>query len=47
MRGVITRKEVLIYTLTIVRHFGARAYWRCLCAAFSSAPSTFLEVISR
>jgi hypothetical protein len=45
MRGVITRKEVLIYAPTIVRHFGARAYWRCLRAAFSSAPSTFLEVV--
>ena len=45
MRGVITRKEVLIHTLTIVRLFGTRAYWRCLCAAFSSAPSTFLEVV--
>ncbi len=47
MRGTITRKEVLIHTLTIVRLFGTRAYWRCLCAAFSSAPSTFLEVVSR
>jgi hypothetical protein len=45
MRGTITRKEVLIHTLTIVRLFGTRAYWRCLCAAFSSAPSTFLEVV--
>ncbi len=45
MRGVITRREVLIHALTIVRLFGTRAYWRCLRAAFSSAPSTFLEVV--
>jgi hypothetical protein len=45
MRGVITRKEVLIHAVTIARLFGTRAYWRCLCAAFSSAPSTFLEVV--
>ena len=47
MRGVITRKDILINALTIVRLFGARAYWRCLCAAFSSAPSTFLEVVMK
>ncbi len=47
MRGVITRREVLIHSLKIVRLFGARAYWRCLRASFSSAPSTFLEVVFR
>ena len=47
MRGVITRKEVLMHVLTIVRHFGPRTYWRCLRAAFSPAPSTFLEVVFR
>ena len=48
MRGVITRKEVLMHALTIVRLFGPRTYWRCfLRAAFSPAPSTFLEVVSR
>jgi hypothetical protein len=45
MRGVITRREVLIHSLIIVRLFGGKAYWRCLCAAFSSAPTTFLEVV--
>jgi hypothetical protein len=45
MRGVITRKEVLTHSLTIVRLFGPRAYFRCLRAAFSSAPSTFLETV--
>ena len=47
MRGVITRKEVLMHALTIVRLFGPRTYWRCLLAAFSPAPSTFLEVVFR
>jgi hypothetical protein len=45
MRGLITRREILIHAVTIVRLFGARAYWRCLCAAFGSAPTTFLEVV--
>ncbi len=45
MRGVITRREVLIHTVTIVRLFGARVYWRCLRAAFGSAPTTFLKVV--
>jgi hypothetical protein len=45
MRGVIGRREVLMHPLTIVRLFGARAYLRCLRAAFSSAPSTFLETV--
>jgi hypothetical protein len=46
MRGVITRKDILRHALTIVRLFGPRTYWRCLRAAFSSEPSTFLEVVS-
>jgi hypothetical protein len=45
MRGMITRREVLTHALTIARLFGLRTYWRCLRAAFSPAPSTFLEVV--
>jgi hypothetical protein len=45
MRGTITRREVLMHPLMIVRLFGLRAYCRCLRAAFSPAPSTFLEVV--
>jgi len=45
MRGVITRKEVLTHAMTIVRYFGPRTYWRCLRAAFSGAPCTFLDVV--
>lgn len=46
MRGVITRKEVLVHSLTIVRLFGLRAFSRCLRAAFSARPTTFLETVS-
>lgn len=45
MCGMITRKEVLTHSLTIVRLFGVRAYCRCLRAAFSPARSTFLETV--
>lgn len=45
MRGLITRKEVLMHSLTIVRLFGLRAFSRCLRAAFSARPTTFLETV--
>ncbi len=45
MRGVITRPDVLIHSLTIVRLFGVRAYLRCLRAAFGRAPTTFLATV--
>jgi hypothetical protein len=45
MRGVITGKDVIVHTLTIVREFGLPTYLRCLRAAFSSKPSTFLLVV--
>jgi hypothetical protein len=46
MRGVITGRDVFKHSVTIVRHFGFRCYLRCVCAAVSSRPSTFLEVVS-
>jgi hypothetical protein len=46
MRGVITRKEVLANSMLIIRLWGFRCYLRCLRAALSSAPSTFLEVVA-
>jgi hypothetical protein len=46
MRGVITRKEVLANAMLIIRLWGLRAYVRCLRAALSSRPSTFLEVVT-
>ncbi len=45
MFGLITRKEVLMHSLTIVRLFGLRAFSRCLRAAFSTRPTTFLETV--
>lgn len=45
MHGMITRKEVLMHSLTIVRLFGLRAFARCLRAAFSARPTTFLETV--
>jgi hypothetical protein len=47
MRGMITRREVLTHPLIIVRLFGPRAYLRCLRAAFSAEPSTFLGAVFR
>jgi hypothetical protein len=45
MRGVITRMDVLVHSRTIVKLFGWRAYVRCLRAAFSPAPTTFLATV--
>lgn len=45
MRGVITSKDVIRHSVTILRCFGPRAYVRCLRAALSRRPSTFLEVV--
>jgi hypothetical protein len=46
MRGVITRKEVLANSILIIRLWGVRSYVRCLRAALSSVPSTFLQVVT-
>jgi hypothetical protein len=45
MVGVITGKDVLKNSLTIVRLWGPRCYLRCLRAALSREPSTFLQVV--
>ena len=45
MRGVITAKDVVRRSLTIVRHRGPRCSPRCLRGALSPRPSTFLEVV--
>jgi hypothetical protein len=45
MRGVITGKEVFRHGFTIVRLWGPRCYLRCVRAALSSRPSTFLEIV--
>ena len=46
MRGVITGKDVIRHSVTICRLWGPRCYLRCLRAALSSTPSTFLQVVS-
>ena len=47
MRGVITGKEVVLHSVTIIRLWGPRCYLRCLRAAMSSKPTTFLETVWR
>lgn len=42
MRGVITGKDVVLNSVTIVRLFGVGTYLSCLWAALSRKPSTFL-----
>ncbi len=46
MRGVITGKDVFRHSLTIVRLWGPRCYLRCVRAALSTRPSTFLEIVA-
>jgi hypothetical protein len=45
MRGVITGKQLLTNSLTIIRLFGPRTYLRCLRAALSGEPTTFLATV--
>ncbi len=47
MRGTITAIEVFRYGPTILRIWGASCYLRCVRAALSRKPSTFLEVLCR
>jgi hypothetical protein len=46
MRGLITRREVVTQAFTIVRLWGVATYLRCLRAAVSRRPTTFLAVVS-
>ncbi|HET9754838.1 MAG TPA: hypothetical protein VFP52_17830 [Myxococcales bacterium] len=43
--GVITSREVIRHTITIVREFGPRAYLRCCAAMFSGRRTTFLACV--
>ena len=43
--GVITTKEVLRHSATIVREFGATAYLRCCKAIVLRRRTTFLNVV--
>jgi hypothetical protein len=44
MRGAITTREVLRHSGTILWLWGPGCYLRCLRAALSNRPSTFLEI---
>jgi hypothetical protein len=43
--GVITTKDVLRHTATIVREFGAAAYLRCCMAILLRRRTTFLNCV--
>ena len=45
MSGLITTKDVLKHSATIVREFGAAAYWRCCVAILLGKRTTFLNVV--
>ena len=45
MRGVITGKDVVLQTLSIVRLWGVEKYFQCLWAAVTRRPSTFLGIL--
>src|SRR5207248_4420597 len=44
--GLITTKDVLRHTRTIVREFGAATYLRCCLGVLRRRQTTFLECIS-
>jgi len=43
--GVITTKEVIRYSGTILREFGPAAYWRCCLAIVLRRPTTILNCV--
>ncbi|BDG07659.1 hypothetical protein AMPC_07720 [Anaeromyxobacter paludicola] len=45
MQGTITGRDVLRHSFTILRLWGPACYLRCLRAAVSRQPSTFLAVL--
>ena len=45
VRGLITGKDVVLHTFTIVRLWGLPTYVRCLRASLSRRPTTFLAVV--
>lgn len=45
MKGTITGRDVIVHSLAILRYWGPTCYLRCLRAAVSRRPSTFLEVL--
>jgi hypothetical protein len=45
MKGLITGKHVFRHTVTLIRLWGVPTYFRCVRAALSRKPTTFLAVI--
>ncbi len=46
MKGLITSRDVVTQAFTIVRLWGLATYLRCLRAALSRRPTTFLAIVS-
>jgi hypothetical protein len=46
MQGVITGRDVLRHSLTILRLWGPGTYFRCLYAMVTRKSCTFLQVIN-
>jgi hypothetical protein len=46
MKGVITSRDVLVHSFTILKLWGPGAYLRCLYAMMTRRSCTFLEVIN-
>ena len=46
VQGVITSKDVLLHSVTILRLFGPAFYVRCLRVIASGRPCTFLQVLA-
>ncbi len=46
MRGLITGKDVLLHSFTILRLWGPGVYVRCLRAMVSGRPCTFLGLLA-
>ena len=47
IRGLITTREVLLHSATIVRHFGPAAWLRCCSALLFRRQTTFLDCVCR
>jgi hypothetical protein len=45
MNGLITTRDVLKHSATIVREFGAGTYLRCCLAILRGRRTTFLNVV--
>jgi hypothetical protein len=46
MKGLITSRDVVTHAFTIVRLWGFATCLRCLRAALSRRPTTFLAIVS-